>query len=128
MKLTFMTVDMASKQKFFLSNRNIVNPAHGTLINSKVVGNNYDFYMISQQCNRGTVKPIHYEVVYTDSAMEEGVLQEFIYSQCFNYMNWSGSIRVPGVLQYAKKLSKLASEHLNRSFDNSSINDSLFFI
>lgn len=62
-----MTVDKSSKQKFFFNPKGIINPSYGTLINSKVVGKNYDFYMISQHCNRGTVKPIHYEVIYTDS-------------------------------------------------------------
>lgn len=91
----------------------MINPSSGTLINSKVVGNHYDFYMVSQQCNRGTVKPVHYQVLYSDSSIEEGILQEFIYGQCFNYMNWSGPVRVPGVLQYARKLSKLITEHLH---------------
>lgn len=112
-KLSYIIVDLAAKQKFFMQKQNIVNPAFGTLINSKVVGKNYDFYMIAQHCNKGTVKPVHYEVLYNESHLEEGVLQEFIYGQCFNYMNWSGSVRVPGVMQYARKLSKLISEHLH---------------
>lgn len=66
---------MSSKQKFFLETKKIVNPFFGTLINSKVVGKNYDFYLISQHCNRGTVKPVHYDVIYNDSSLEEGVLQ-----------------------------------------------------
>ena len=74
-KLTFLTVNKNSKQKFFLQGRTITNPSYGTLINTKVVSKNYDFYLISQRCNRGTVKPIHYKVLYTDSKMEEGLLQ-----------------------------------------------------
>lgn len=74
-KLTFLTVNKNSKQKFFLQGRTITNPSYGTLINTKVVSKNYDFYLISQHCNRGTVKPIHYKVLYTDSKMEEGLLQ-----------------------------------------------------
>lgn len=68
-KLTFMTANKHSKQKFFSTNRNISNPGFGTLVNNKVVSKFYDFYLISQHCNRGTVKPIHYKVLYTDSKM-----------------------------------------------------------
>ena len=76
-KLTFMTANKSSKQKFFLQGRNIANPGYGTLVNSKVVSKNYDFYLIAQHCNRGTVKPVHFKVLFTDSKIEEGVLQEF---------------------------------------------------
>ena len=53
-----------------------------------------------------------YEVIFTDSKMEEGVLHELVYTQCFNYVNWTGSIKVPGVLQYAKKCAKFHAEVL----------------
>lgn len=83
------------------------------LVNSEAVGKGFEFYLIAQQCNRGTVKPTFYKVVYSDSEVEEGVLEEFMYSQCFNYMNWTGSIKVPSVLQYAKKLSMFVGQYLN---------------
>jgi aubergine-like protein len=44
--------------------------------------------------------------------MEEGKLQELTFSQCFNYVNWTGSIKVPAVLQYAKKCVKFGAEVL----------------
>lgn len=70
-RLTYMTVNKSSTQKFFSNQKGgVSNPSHGTLINNKVVSNNYDFYLISQHCNKGTVKPAHYEVLYCDSAME----------------------------------------------------------
>ncbi len=74
-KLTFLTANKNSKQKFFLQGRSITNPGYGTLVNSKIVSKFYDFFLIAQHCNRGTVKPVHYKVLYTDSKMEEGVLQ-----------------------------------------------------
>ena len=127
-KFTYLIVNKSSSQKFFATHRGITNPSHGTLINSKVVSNKYDFYLISQHCNKGTVKPAHYEVLYTDSTMEEGVLQELMYNQSFNYMNWSGSIRVPSVLQYASKLCEFISEHVNSSPESTRLNEHLFFI
>lgn len=76
---------------------------------------NYDFYIVSQQSNRGTTVPNHYKVIYSDSNIEEGILQEIAFSQCFNYVNWTGSIKVPAILQYAKKASKFAAEVLGET-------------
>lgn len=112
-KFTFMTANKNSKQKFFNQGRTASNPSYGTLINSKIVSKSYDFFLIAQHCNRGTVKPVHYKVLYTDSKMEEGVLQELIYCQSFNYMNWSGSVRVPSVLQYSTKLCSFVGEYIS---------------
>jgi aubergine len=60
------------------------------------------------------VKPTYYRVAYSDSTLEGGVIEELLYSQCFNYMNWSGSIKVPSTLQYAKKLGAFVGQYLNR--------------
>ena len=35
-----------------------------------------------------------------------------MYSQCFSYANWTGSIKIPAILQYAKKFSRFCSEVL----------------
>ncbi len=86
----------------------------GTLINSDIVSENYDFFLISQQSNKGSTVPNHYKVIFNTSKLEEGVLQELIFGQCFNYVNWTGSIKVPSVLQYAKKNAKFSSEVLDR--------------
>jgi len=40
------------------------------LINSEAVGKDHEFYLIAQQCNRGTVKPTYYRVVYSESTLE----------------------------------------------------------
>jgi aubergine-like protein len=70
--------------------------------------------LVAQQSNRGTIKPTFYKTVYTDSKLEEGFFQELIYSQCFNYMNWSGSIKIPSVMQYAKKLGAFIGQYINK--------------
>ena len=82
-------------------------------MNSSIVSKDYDFYLISQGGGIGTVKPGFYKVIYSSSKMEEGVLQELLYTQCFNYMNWSGSVKVPACLQYAKKLSTFMGQYVN---------------
>lgn len=66
--------------------------------------------------------------MYSDSEMEEGVLEELIYSQCFNYMNWTGSVRVPGVMQYAKKLATFISDNINTKNEAEQLNKHLYYI
>lgn len=76
MSLTYIIIDKKVSQKFFSSGNNGVNnPSAGTLINSDLVSEYYDFYLISQFSNRGTTVPTYYKVIYTDSKMEEGKLQ-----------------------------------------------------
>ena len=121
-------MDKNVNQKLFKdAGGKIVNPGFGTLVNSDIVTENYDFYMIAQHCNMGTVKPAYYKVIHSDSKVEEGVLQELLYSQCFNYMNWTGSVRVPACLQYAKKLSTLIGSFVNNR-DEGAFPTNLYFI
>ena len=128
-KLIYVIADKKPKQKFFLSSEsNIKNPNFGTLINRKVVGFGYEFFLVSQNCNRGTAKPVYYKVIHNDSNFEEGILEDLLYAESFNYMNWSGSIRIPAPLMYAEKLVKFVSEHLNRPSETEFLNENLFFI
>jgi len=114
-RLLYAVIDKNASQKFFIQKGrgDLANPNSGTLVNSEAVSEFYDFYLIPQQCNRGTVKPTYFRVIYSDCLLEEGLVEELIYSQCFNYMNWSGSIKVPAILQYAKKLAIFAGQYLN---------------
>jgi hypothetical protein len=74
--LTYIIVDKNASQKVFNdAGGKIVNAPWGTLINTGIVTNNYDFYLISQGGGIGTVKPGYYKVIYSDSKMQEGVLQ-----------------------------------------------------
>lgn len=86
----------------------------GTLVNEGMVSENYDFFLVSQHSNRGSTVPNHYRVIHCDSKMEEGLLQELIFSQCFNYVNWTGSIKVPAVLQYAKKCARFMGDVMEK--------------
>lgn len=114
MKLCAVMVNLRNSERFFSGqegNMRNVNP--GTLVNSCVVSKNYDFFIVSQQSNKGSVVPNHYKVIFSDSRLEEGHLQELIFSQCFNYVNWTGSIKIPSILQYAKKCARFNAEVLN---------------
>jgi aubergine len=60
--------------------------------------------------------------------MEEGILQEIIFSQCFNYVNWTGSIKVPGILQYARKAANFHVDVLNDKEAPESLLSRLYYI
>ena len=110
MRLTCVMVNLRNSERFFSAGQEARNVPPGTLINSKVVSKHYDFFIVSQQSTKGSIVPNHYKVIHTNSKLEEGHLQELIYSQCFNYANWSGSIKIPAILQYAKKCAKFSAE------------------
>ena len=103
---SLVMVNVKTNERFFANEGNVM---AGTLVAREVVSLNYDFYVVSQRSNRGTSCPNHYRVIYSNSKMEEGVLQELSFSQCFNYVNWTGSIKIPSILQYAKKCAKFGS-------------------
>lgn len=105
--VTMVMVNVKTSERFFTEGENNVrNVPAGTLVSTDIVSNFYDFYVVSQASNKGSTVPNHYKVIYSDSKIEEGILQELVFSQCFNYVNWTGSIKVPGILQYASKCAK----------------------
>jgi len=66
--LVYMLMDKDANQKFFVERgRDTINPSSGMLVNSEAVGKGFEFYLVAQQCNRGTVKPTFYKVLYSDT-------------------------------------------------------------
>lgn len=126
--ITLIMVNVKTSERFFTEGQQARNVPAGTLISESIVTKYYDFYMVSQNSNRGASVPNHYKVIYTDSKVEEGRLQELIYSQCFNYVNWTGSIKVPGILQYAEKCSKFAAEILETQEICEDLQNKLYFV
>jgi len=74
------------------------------------------------------VRPTLYKVIYSNSTLEEGVVEEFLYGQCFNYMNWTGSIKIPCVMQYAKKLSMFVGQHMGGAGVGENMARNLYYI
>ena len=66
----YVLLDKDTTQKFFSEKgRDVSNPNSGLLVNSHAVGNNFEFYLVSQQVTRGTVRPTFFKVVYSDSPL-----------------------------------------------------------
>ena len=126
--LTFVMVNVRTSERFFSESNGVRNVPAGTVIANEIVSNYYDFYVVSQSSNRGSTVPNHYRVIYSDSKTQEGVLQELIFSQCFNYVNWTGSIKIPGILQYADKCAKFNSEVLENEALVEDLQGKLYFV
>lgn len=66
--LVYILMDKDANQKFFADRgRETMNPSSGMLVNSEAVGKGFEFYLVAQQCNRGTVKPTFYKVLHSDT-------------------------------------------------------------
>ena len=74
--------------------------------------NRFDFYLISQKTNQGTVAPTYYNVICNEFLSKPHGIQQLSFKLCHNYFNWSGTTRIPSVVQYAKKLAFLTQESL----------------
>ncbi len=70
-KLTYILLDKDTNQKFFAAQgQGIANPQSGMLVDCEAVGKGFEFYLVAQQCNRGTVRPTFYKIIYSDSSLE----------------------------------------------------------
>lgn len=127
-QLTVVMVNLRNSERFFTAENNPRNVAPGTLVSSTIVSKNYDFFIISQQSNKGSIVPNHYKVIMSESKLEEGHLQELIFSQCFNYVNWLGSIKIPAILMYARKCARFSAEVMNGMDVSSGLQSRLYYV
>ena len=123
-KVTLVIVNKRINQRFFQKSGNeIRNPPAGTIIDNQMIYSSgtpatdllgkftpYDFFLISQSVTQGCILPTHFFVTYDDAEMPRAKLQDFTYSLCYYYFNWSGSIKVPAPCQYAHKIAKYTLE------------------
>ncbi|XP_052899099.1 protein argonaute-3 [Anopheles moucheti] len=87
----------------------------------------YDYYLVAQNVQMGTVTPTHYIVLRDDSQFSPDVLQRLSHKMCYMYYNWPGTIRVPACCQYAHKLAYLVGQSVKR-MPAESLNDKLFYL
>ena len=82
--LIYIGLEKRVSEKFFLDGQ-YRNPPFGAVVDTGVVSKFYDFYLMSQNVTRGTTTPIHYRIIYDTTGFPEGMVQEFVFGQCFNY-------------------------------------------
>ena len=105
--------------------KNFGNPPAGTVVAEKIVSDNYDFFLVSQNVNQGTCTPTHYNVIYDTTGLDQNVLWQLTYNQCYNYYNWNGGVRVPAPVQYAHKLAYLVGQTLQGGETEAKVNPKL---
>jgi len=118
-KLTVIVVTKRVPMRFFLKRgpNEYVNPRPGTMVDATVTKHQsemYDFYIVSQSTNQGTVSPTHYNIIHDNSGWTMDRHQLLAYKLCHLYYNWAGAIRVPAPCQYAHKLAFLVNQNLHK--------------
>jgi aubergine-like protein len=111
-KFAELIVTKRVDDRFFTKDQkgNYQNPPAGTIVHQDCVSNNFDFFNVAQYVTQGTCTPTNYYCVYDDTGLPQDVFWNLSYSQCYNYVNWMGGIRVPAVVQYAHKYAYLAGQ------------------
>ncbi|XP_053676934.1 protein argonaute-3 [Anopheles nili] len=131
-KITFIVVQKRIITRMFNMSRNSSegsgNAPPGTVLDHTVTRRfQFDYFLVAQAVQMGTVTPTHYIVLRNDSNFSPDILQRLSYKMCYMYYNWPGSIRVPACCQYAHKLAYLIGQSVKR-MPAESLNDKLFYL
>ncbi|XP_076233645.1 aubergine isoform X2 [Calliopsis andreniformis] len=111
-KLSFIVVTKRINTRFF---HNGNNPPPGTIVDDVVTNPlKYDFYVVSQSVQQGTVTPCAYNVLFDSTGWRPDQMQRITYKLTHMYYNWSGTVRVPAPCQYAHKLAFLVAQFIRR--------------
>ncbi|CAO1306056.1 unnamed protein product [Diamesa serratosioi] len=96
-----------------------MNPPVGTVVDDVItLPERYDFFLVSTGCRTGTVSPTSYNVINGCLGLQPDKFQLLTFKMCHLYYNWSGTIRVPAVVQYAHKLAFLVGQYLHQAPSN----------
>lgn len=61
---------------------------------------------------KGSLIPLNYKTVFSDSKIDEGIIYQLLFSQCFSYANFAGAIKQPALVQNVTKCVKFVSDYL----------------
>ncbi|XP_026756481.2 piwi-like protein Ago3 [Galleria mellonella] len=127
--LTYVVVQKRINTRIFMKvSGGFENPHPGTVVDHAVTRRDwYDFLIVSQKVNQGTVTPTHYVVIHDDSGMTPDQCQRLTYKMCHLYYNWPGTVRVPAPCQYAHKLAYLVGQSIHQQ-PSEVLADKLFFL
>lgn len=105
-----------------------MNPLPGTIADMEVTRRNYyDFYLVPQTANRGTVSPTHYIVLHDNSGLSPDKVQRLSFKMCHMYYNWPGTIKVPAPCQYAHKIAYLVGQNVQME-PHDSLSNRLYYL
>ncbi|XP_055607759.1 protein aubergine-like [Uranotaenia lowii] len=112
-RMTFFVVNKRINTRLFHQKRN---PKPGTIVDDVItLPERNDFYLVSQSVRQGTVSPTSYNILFDESGLDADKLQQYTFKQTHLYYNWSGTVGVPAVCQYAHKLAAFAGQYLHQA-------------
>merc|ERR1719370_1450378 len=127
-QINYIIVSKRINTRFFRMNGKPSNPPSGTVVDSNVtLPERYDFFLVSQSVNQGTVNPTSYNVVKDTSGLLPKHIQALTYKLTHLYYNWPGTVRVPAPCQYAHKLAFLVGESLHKE-PSPELQEPLFYL
>lgn len=104
------------------------NPLSGTVIDSVItLPERYDFFLVSQSVRQGTVSPTNYNILYDSTGLSADQLQVLSYKMTHLYYNYTGTLQVPAMCQYAHKLALLVAQSLQNAPRNG-LENQLYFL
>jgi len=94
---------------------NYGNPPPGTIVDDEItLPERYDFYLVSQSVNQGTVSPTSFNVIEDTTNLQPDHHQRLAYKLTHLYYNWQGTVRVPAPCMYAHKLAFMTGQYVNQ--------------
>jgi aubergine-like protein len=89
------------------------NPRGGLIVHEGIVRQDrYEFFMVAQNVNQGSAMPTSYSCVFNNTDLKQDEIYKNTYYQTFNYPNWQGPVKVPGVAMNALKLSQFWADNV----------------
>lgn len=125
LKMAFIVVTKRINTRVFNGPNN---PPPGTVVDQVItMPERYDFFLVSQMVNQGTATPTNYNIIYDNCGLSPDRLQVLTHKLCHLYYNWTGTVRVPAVCQYAHKLSLLVGQYFHVN-PNEGLAQKLYFL
>jgi len=128
-KLTFILVSKRINTRFMAFSKNMYfNPPSGTIIDYVVTcPERYDFFLISQSVNQGTVTPTLYNIIKDENGLKPDKIQILTYKLTHLYYNMCSTIRVPAPCFYAHRLAELVGKNLKQQA-HSNLDEYFYYI
>lgn len=124
-RFCFIVVSKKINTRFFHRKQN---PLSGTVVDSVVtLPERYDFFLVSQSVRQGTVSPTNYNILYDSTGLSADQIQILSYKMTHLYYNYTGTLQVPAVCQYAHKLALLVAQSLH-SAPRNGLENQLYFL
>lgn len=124
-RMGFIIVTKRLNTRFFYNNDN---PNPGTVVDDVITSPiKYDFFIVSQKVQQGTVTPTSYNVIYDNLGLDPDKIQRLTYKLTHMYYNCSNTVRVPAPCHYAHKLAFLVSKFIHRAPDTQ-LQNTLYFL